>query len=130
MSSSNATTAGPVCEPITVCRKKTCAAWIIALPTSRWRPDKIDATELYTTDAEIRRFDLIALEDDEHFFPVYQAIIVYRLDLEKRNPAAVAILKRLEGRISESDMIEMNSRAQAKEPLPIIAADFLEKQFQ
>ncbi len=89
----------------------------------------IDATELYTTDAEIRRFDLVALEDDAHFFPMYEAVILYRLDLEKSNPAAVAVCRKLEGRLSQSTMIEMNDRALAKEPMPIIAADFIEREF-
>ncbi len=88
----------------------------------------IDATELYTTDAEIRRFDLVALEDDAHFFPSYEAVILYRLEVEKSHPAAIAAAKKLEGRLSQSTMIEMNDRA-AKEPMPIIAADFIEREF-
>jgi osmoprotectant transport system permease protein len=88
----------------------------------------IDATELYTTDAEIRRFDLVALEDDMHFFPMYEAVILYRLELEKSNPAAIDVARKLEGRLSQATMIEMNDRA-AKEPMPIIAADFIEREF-
>ena len=88
----------------------------------------IDATELYTTDAEIRRFDLVALEDDAHFFPSYEAVILYRLALEETHPAAVAACRKLEGRLSQSTMIEMNDRA-AKEPLAIIAADFIESEY-
>ena len=88
-----------------------------------------DATELYTTDAQIRRFDLIALEDDAHFFPIYEAVILYRLDLELRNPAVVAACKKLEGRLNQSTIIEMNSRAQDRTPMPVIAADFIEREF-
>ena len=89
----------------------------------------VDAMELYTTDAEIRRFDLVALEDDAHFFPNYEAVILYRLELEKSHPAAVAACRKLEGRLSQSAMIEMNDRALAKDPMPIIAADFIEREF-
>jgi osmoprotectant transport system permease protein len=88
----------------------------------------IDATELYTTDAEIRRFNLVALEDDAHFFPSYEAVILYRLELEKIRPEAVAACRKLEGRLSQSTMIELNDRA-ATEPMPIIAADFIEQEF-
>jgi osmoprotectant transport system permease protein len=88
-----------------------------------------DATELYTTDAEINRFDLVALEDDAHFFPVYEAVILYRLDLERRNPRAVAACQQLEGRLSQATMIEMNGRAQDRVPMPTIAADFVERTF-
>jgi osmoprotectant transport system permease protein len=89
----------------------------------------IDVTELYTTDAEIRRFDLVALEDDRHFFPLYEAVIVYRLALEHEAPTAVAAFKSLQGRVSEADVIEMNTRAQDRVPSSVIAADFLKQRF-
>lgn len=89
----------------------------------------IDATELYTTDAQIRRFDLLALADDAHFFPLYEAVILYRLDLENSDPAAVAACRKLEGRLTQATVIEMNGRAQDKEPMTIIAADFMEREF-
>src|SRR5262249_15866222 len=79
----------------------------------------------YTTDAEIQRFDLIALTDDREFFPLYEAVLVYRLDLEQKAPEAVAAFKRLEGRLTAADIIAMNGRAQDRLPIPQIAADFL-----
>jgi osmoprotectant transport system permease protein len=85
----------------------------------------IDVTDLYTTDAEIRRFDLLPLRDDLGFFPLYEAVLVYRLDLEQRSPGAVAALRRLEGRLTEEAVIEMNGRAQSGVPAAQIAADFL-----
>jgi osmoprotectant transport system permease protein len=88
-----------------------------------------DATELYTTDAEIRRFNLVALDDDAHFFPIYRAVILYRLELERTNPAAVAAVAKLEGRIQQSNIIEMNGRVQNREPMPEVAADFMEREF-
>jgi osmoprotectant transport system permease protein len=85
----------------------------------------IDVTELYTTDAEIRQFDLVTLTDDLGFFPLYEAVLVYRLDLEERSPAAVAAFKRLEGRVSAEAVIAMNGRAAAGENPAVIAADFV-----
>jgi osmoprotectant transport system permease protein len=85
----------------------------------------IDVTELYTTDAEIRRFDLVALTDDLHFFPLYEAVIVYRLDLRERAPAAVAAFEELVGRVREADVIVMNGRAQDGVPAAQVAADYL-----
>jgi osmoprotectant transport system permease protein len=89
-----------------------------------------DVTELYTTDAEIRRFDLMPLEDDLGFFPAYEAVLVYRLDLEQRVPGAVEVLRRLQGRVSQEAMMEMNGRALDRTPPGRIAADFLERTFQ
>ena len=68
---------------------------------------EIDATDLYSTDAEIRHYDLRVLEDDRGFFPEYQAVWLYRADLP---PSGVAALRRLEGSIDEAAMIAMNHR--------------------
>src|SRR5262249_33386561 len=49
----------------------------------------LDVTDVYTTDAKLRKYDFQILEDDRHFFPVYDAVLVYRADLEGRAPAVV-----------------------------------------
>ena len=88
---------------------------------------RIDATDLYSTDAHIRRLDLVVLEDDRHAFPEYRAVIVYRAELAARGPAVLAALRRLEGSVSEAEMIAMNARAQLEGvPAQRVAADFLE----
>ncbi len=86
----------------------------------------IDATDLYSTDAEIRRQGLVVLEDDRHAFPEYLAVFLYRLDLEERAPGAVRALRRLENRIPAAEMIDLNVRAQIdREPVEEVAAGFL-----
>jgi osmoprotectant transport system permease protein len=72
----------------------------------------IDVTELYTTDGEIAQYDLLVLEDDKNFFPAYEAVWLYRADLADRHPAVVEQLRRLEGRISEAEMQQMNAAVQ------------------
>ncbi len=86
----------------------------------------VDATDLYTTDAEIRYYGLCVLEDDLHYFPVYDAVLLYRADLETRAPAAVAALEKLEGKLSEAEMIRMNELAKIEKiPESQIAANSL-----
>ncbi len=68
----------------------------------------IDVTDLYSTDAEIAYYHLRVLEDDRHYFPRYDAVYLYRLDLAKRAPGFVASLNALAGRISADDMRGMN----------------------
>ena len=41
----------------------------------------IDVTDLYSTDAEIARYDLVALKDDAHYFPGSAALFVCRADV-------------------------------------------------
>src|SRR5205807_335652 len=76
----------------------------------------LDVTDIYATDAKIRTFDLVTLEDDRHFFPRYDAVIVYRADLEERRPEVVKAFKRLEGRISDAAMIDANARVDVGPP--------------
>src|SRR5207237_977519 len=67
----------------------------------------LDAIDLYTTDAEIRAYDLAVLTDDRQAFPRYDAVLLLRRDA---GTAAFAALARLEGRISAAAMATMNGR--------------------
>ncbi|MEZ4701968.1 MAG: glycine betaine ABC transporter substrate-binding protein [Rhodothermales bacterium] len=89
----------------------------------------IDFTDLYSTDAEIAYYNLRVIEDDAGFFPEYQAVVLYRADLEARVPEIDALLRRLEGRIDAPAMTRMNARAkQDRIPEKQVAADFLNTQ--
>jgi osmoprotectant transport system permease protein len=72
------------------------------------RTGQIDATEIYTTDAQIERLGLKILEDDQGFFPRYDAVLLYRLDLPRRAPRSFAAMQRLIGKIDERAMIRAN----------------------
>ena len=94
------------------------------------RSGALDATDVYTTDPEIRRLDLVLLEDDRRAFPAYDAVLVYRADLARRAPEALAALRRLEGRIPAARMAELNGQAQLdREPPEAVAAAFLAETF-
>ena len=86
----------------------------------------IQAIDIYSTDAKIQYYDLRILKDDLNHFPAYNAVILYRSDLEERAPHVVTVLKNLESKIPESEMIKMNSRANLEMvPESQIASDFL-----
>ena len=83
----------------------------------------IDATDLYSTDSEIRAFDLAVLDDDRRAFPEYRAILLFRADLPAEAQRALA---RLAGAIDAGAMISMNARARLEHvPEPRVAAEFL-----
>ncbi len=71
----------------------------------------IDVTDLYSTAAEIRLYDLVSLVDDKEHFPEYQAVYLYRAELLERLPHISELLMRLEGAISEEQMTDLNARA-------------------
>jgi osmoprotectant transport system permease protein len=92
--------------------------------------DEIQATDLYSTDAEIKQYKLRVLIDDLVFFPSYDCVWLYRLDLPKRSPTAFAALLRLEGRITASEMAGMNASAKLdRVPEERVGAQFVQKAF-
>jgi osmoprotectant transport system permease protein len=87
---------------------------------------EVDVIDLYVTDAKIDRFDVAVLEDDRHFFPPYEAVLLYRADLPQRFPDAFGELKKLEGRIDAAAMRKLNARAEIdKLPFGAVASEFL-----
>lgn len=87
---------------------------------------QVDVIDVYTTDAQIARLKLRVLTDDRRYFPRYDAVILYRLDLPQRHPQAWVALQALAGRIDEAAMREMNGRAEIDSvPFAAIAAGFV-----
>lgn len=68
-----------------------------------------DVMDIYTTDAQIAKLNLKVLTDDLGFFPRYDAVLLYRLDLPRRAPSAFAAMERLAGRVDEAAMIRANA---------------------
>jgi osmoprotectant transport system permease protein len=73
------------------------------------RTGQIDVKDAYSTDAKIAQYDLVVLEDDQKFFPRYDAVFLYRLSL---NEQAVAALRNLQGKIDEATMTRLNAEAE------------------
>ncbi len=69
----------------------------------------VDVMVAYSTDANIARFDLRLLEDDRNLFPQYDAVVVYRLDLEDRFPGFVDHLNVLTETINDEQMRDLNA---------------------
>jgi osmoprotectant transport system permease protein len=87
---------------------------------------RIDVMDIYSTDAKIAALGLQVLADDAAYFPRYDAVLLYRLDLAERQPAAWRAMAALEGRIDEATMIGLNADAELRSrPFATIARDFL-----
>lgn len=91
---------------------------------------QIAATDLYSTDAEIRAYGLRVLDDDLRHFPAYHAVVLYRTALAKDAPAALDAWRPLEGRIDEPAMIALNARVKIdRVPEAQAAAGFIATAF-
>ena len=86
----------------------------------------VDLIEVYSTDANISRFKLRVLNDDQHYFPVYQAVWVARKAFVEAHPDQWKSLLKVQNSIDAKTMVAMNAAADfKKEAFPAIAARFL-----
>jgi osmoprotectant transport system permease protein len=87
---------------------------------------QVDVIDIYSTDAKIAQLGLTVLEDDLHYFPRYDAVLLYRLDVATRFPQAWQAIRALEGRIKPADMIAMNAAVEiGGRSFATVAADFI-----
>ena len=86
----------------------------------------VDVTDFYSTDAEIKYYDLAVLKDDKNYFPEYKAVFLYRADTEKYSKTILSKILLLEGKINENEMVKMNADVKInKKTEREIASNFL-----
>ncbi len=88
----------------------------------------IDALDVYATDAKIQSLDLKILRDDRQFFQRYDAVLLYRSQLNHTRPEFVAALQQLAGKIDESTMSSLNLAVEEGSPEKIVASQWLQEQ--
>ena len=90
---------------------------------------EIQITDAYSTDAELARYDLVALEDDKQLFPPYQGAPLMKEALLKKHPELEGILNKLAGKITAEQMSQMNYQVGVEgKPAAQVAHDFLVKE--
>jgi osmoprotectant transport system permease protein len=75
---------------------------------------RVALVDIYSTDARIAENKLRVLDDDLRYFPRYDAVLLYRLDVAQRAPAMWKAVGTLEGRIDVAKMIAMNGDAELR----------------
>jgi osmoprotectant transport system substrate-binding protein len=70
--------------------------------------NQVDIVAGSNTDGLIAALDLVVLEDDQHYFPPYDAVPIVRRATLQRHPEIATALQRLSGRITAADMRRMN----------------------
>ncbi|MEP6708055.1 MAG: glycine betaine ABC transporter substrate-binding protein [Pyrinomonadaceae bacterium] len=69
---------------------------------------KVDLIAGNSTDGRIAALDLVQLEDDRHYFPPYEAVLLARKDALARLPALAETVARLTGAITTEEMRRLN----------------------
>ena len=72
---------------------------------------QVDVIAGNSTDGQLEALHLVALEDDRHYFPPYQAAPVVREVVLERHPDVRRALAELAGKISDTEMRRLNAEA-------------------
>jgi osmoprotectant transport system substrate-binding protein len=91
---------------------------------------EIDVVVAFSTDGQIGGFNLLALEDDKQFYPVYQAAPVIRQDTLQANPRITEALNALAPKLDEQTMATLNWQVDGpdKKDPAAVAKQFLTEQ--
>ena len=98
----------------------------INLRYQAFEQEKIDAVDVFTTDAQIKNLNLKVLKDDKNYFPNYEAGIVIREEIAKKHPEVEKLLSNLKGKISTEKMQQLNYEVEVEKKSPAeVAKSFL-----
>jgi len=75
---------------------------------------QVDIVAGNSTDGAIKALDFVALEDDKHYFPPYEAVPLVREDALKRWPQIGVAMEKLAGKVTEDEMRGMNLAVEAQ----------------
>jgi len=83
---------------------------------------QVDMIAANSTDGPIQALGLVALQDDRHYFPPYQAVPLVRNGSLRRWPQIGQALHALAGKITEDDMRAMNEAVdgQHRDPAEVV----------
>jgi osmoprotectant transport system substrate-binding protein len=81
---------------------------------------QVDLIAANSTDGPIQALGFVALQDDRHYFPPYQAVPLVRNDALRRWPLISAALEALAGKITAEDMRAMNEAVDGQHRNPAV----------
>lgn len=88
--------------------------------------EQVDVSVAFETDATIRSYDLVVLEDDEQFFPPYRAAVTINEDVHEEYPEIEEITSRLAENLNSDIMRELNYLVDVEgQSVSVVAYDWL-----
>jgi osmoprotectant transport system substrate-binding protein len=89
---------------------------------------QVDMIAANSTDGPIQALGLVALQDDRHYFPPYQAVPLIREDALRRWPEMKIAVAALAGKITADDMRAMNEAVDGRHRDPAqVVREFRER---
>ena len=100
----------------------------LGLITRALKEHQVDIIAGNNTDGLIPALDLVALQDDHHYFPPYEAVAIMRGAMLREHPEVGAALNALAGKISDEDMRRLNYSVdgQHRDPTAVVK-EFLQQ---
>jgi osmoprotectant transport system permease protein len=98
-----------------------------ALSYEALRNGLISVMDAYATDAKIDQYNLVLLKDNLNFFPKYDGVFIYRLDLPAK---AIQALEKLTGTLSDASMRKLNAFAEATKDYKEAAKAYFRKNLE
>lgn len=87
---------------------------------------EVQVIDAYSTDSQIKAYNLKVLTDDLQFFPSYRGAPLMKVAFKEKHPAIVAALNQLAGKITEEEMVQMNYAVQVEQQdAKTVAENFL-----
>ena len=91
--------------------------------------DDVQVVDAYTTDGLVRKFNLVALVDDRHYFPPYFATPLLRTDAAEKHPEVIAVLNELGSHINNQVAQDLNYKVDEEQQDPAkVAREFLKRE--
>lgn len=88
--------------------------------------DQIDIAMVFATDGKIPKFELLVLEDDRNFFPVYNLCPCVRKEVLDKHPEIADILKPVMAMLDDETMQQLNYEVDVMgKPAEMVAREFL-----
>lgn len=90
--------------------------------------DNVDVINVFSTDAMLKKENLVVLKDNENFFPSYFAATLVRNETLTKYPELKDVIEKLTNQISDDEMIEMNYLVEVENKDPkVVASEFITK---
>lgn len=88
---------------------------------------QVDVTMVFATDGKIQKYNLVVLEDDKQFFPVYSLCVSARNEFIEEHPDVVDILAPI-GDLTDSTMQKLNYEVDVNgKPAEMVAEEYLKE---
>lgn len=100
----------------------------IGLKYKAIKQKSIDVMNIFTTDGQLAKVNVVVLKDDLNFYPSYKSGIVARKDVLVNNQNLKNLIGKLNNLITDIEMVKMNYRVEVlKEDPKEVAKDFLKE---